>query len=75
MEACWPDCLSSKIGMRFAPPPVLETTYSEGRHVTEVEEAVCVAPTGDRCGEGPVWHAARASDLLDRHKPLSDPSF
>ncbi|MGH9439316.1 MAG: SMP-30/gluconolactonase/LRE family protein, partial [Terriglobia bacterium] len=19
-------------------------------------EPVCVAPTGDRCGEGPVWH-------------------
>jgi sugar lactone lactonase YvrE len=26
--------------------------------VTEVNEAVCIAPTGDRCGEGPVWHAA-----------------
>ncbi len=22
-----------------------------------VSEPVCVAPTGDRCGEGPVWHA------------------
>jgi len=22
---------------------------------------VCVAPTGDRCGEGPVWHEAHAS--------------
>ena len=26
------------------------------RHVTA--EAICVAPTGDRCGEGAVWHAA-----------------
>lgn len=26
--------------------------------MTEVEEVVCVAPSGDRCGEGPVWHAA-----------------
>jgi sugar lactone lactonase YvrE len=25
--------------------------------VTEVDEVVCIAPTGDRCGEGPVWHA------------------
>jgi sugar lactone lactonase YvrE len=25
--------------------------------VTEVDEAVCIAPTGDRCGEGPVWHS------------------
>ena len=23
-----------------------------------ISEAVCVAPAGDRCGEGPVWHAA-----------------
>src|SRR5271157_1925610 len=23
-----------------------------------VSEPVCVAPAGDRCGEGPVWHAA-----------------
>ena len=23
-----------------------------------VDELVCVAPAGDRCGEGPVWHAA-----------------
>lgn len=22
-----------------------------------INEAMCVAPTGDRCGEGPVWHA------------------
>lgn len=22
----------------------------------EITEPVCVAPTGDRCGEGPVWH-------------------
>ncbi len=25
--------------------------------MTEVDEAVCIAPTGDRCGEGPVWHS------------------
>jgi sugar lactone lactonase YvrE len=24
-----------------------------------IEEIVCAAPTGDRCGEGPVWHAAQ----------------
>ena len=24
-----------------------------------IESPVCVAPTGDVCGEGPVWHAAR----------------
>lgn len=23
-----------------------------------MEEAVCIAPVGDRCGEGPVWHEA-----------------
>lgn len=23
----------------------------------EIDEAVCIAPTGDRCGEGPVWHS------------------
>ncbi len=23
-----------------------------------IDEPVCVAPAGDRCGEGPVWHAA-----------------
>jgi len=26
--------------------------------VAVIEEAVCVAPVGDRCGEGPVWHAS-----------------
>ncbi|MGH9545822.1 MAG: SMP-30/gluconolactonase/LRE family protein [Terriglobales bacterium] len=26
-----------------------------------IASAVCVAPTGDRCGEGAVWHAAHAA--------------
>lgn len=26
--------------------------------MTSIAEPTCVAPTGDRCGEGPVWHAA-----------------
>jgi sugar lactone lactonase YvrE len=26
--------------------------------VAVIEEVVCVAPAGDRCGEGPVWHSA-----------------
>ncbi len=26
--------------------------------MTLIEEPRCVAPTGDHCGEGPVWHAA-----------------
>lgn len=26
--------------------------------MTRIEEPICVVPTGDHCGEGPVWHAA-----------------
>ena len=43
------------------------------------KEAVCVAPTGDRCGEGAVWHATEQAIywtdinrfLIHRFEPLS----
>lgn len=32
--------------------------YSQLRPQIFIGDPVCVAPAGDRCGEGPVWHAA-----------------
>src|ERR1700736_6339201 len=49
MEVCWLGWRSNEIRNW-----VHKCT---GSGVTLIGEAVCVAPVGDRCGEGPVWHA------------------